>query len=93
MQHREVRIVRKALAYCGRLIGNGKSQLTAATTVKFCVAPVGLKQLSGLCSIMLSCTGNPPPLLLYNCVAPLVRVIITLKAEIDVLVGICAENP
>jgi len=37
--------------------------------------------------MIVSWTGNPTPLLSYSSVALLVRVISTLKAEIDVLVS------
>ena len=60
-----------------------RKQLTAATTVKLLDA----KQLWGDCNMIVSCMGYPAPLLSCNSVLPLVRVISTLKAEIEDIDG------
>lgn len=69
--------------------------LTAATTVRVLfpfALTVGLKQLCGVCSKIVSWTGNPAPLLVYNSVPPPTIVTRTLKVDIEELVGRRAEN-
>ncbi len=63
--------------------------LTAATTVSF---PL-LRQLCGVCTMTESETWKPAPLLLYVWVDPEVKVIKTIKEEIEEAVGILALNP
>jgi hypothetical protein len=42
--------------------------------------------------MIVSWTGYPAPLLLYVCVAPLVRVTSTVNEDIDVVVDMAEEN-
>lgn len=54
---------------------------------------VPLRQLCGLWKIMLSCKGKPLPLLSWSSVSPDVRVMRTLKDDIEASEGMFAETP
>ena len=64
--------------------------LTAATTVRVCFPLAStdlLRQLWAVCSMIVSWTGYPAPLLSWTSFAPPTRVMTTLKEEIEVLEG------